>query len=386
MAKNRLIYGFMIVMSLISLGISGNRGSYIMLMSMIILAGVSAALAFVASLGLETVQTLSHGMVMKNEISEYSVTIKSRYFSAAALHVNFKKLPSSVVFEPENDSYDLFGRAHIALNAEVQSKYRGVYEIGIESVEIRDFLKIFRFVKPIDNSAFLTVCPDVTVFSDELFLVSPSELSGISRKMSSEDYSNISDIRPFEHSDSMKKVHWKLSAKKNELMVKNYDVTNNTLTAIIVDNRKTPDMVPDKYALEDMLIEMAVSIVKHNLSSNQPVILDYMENNPVRLSETTASGFDRLYFACSSIVMNAENIEDVLAEYYNPNFALSAIYVLTIDPDRSIDNFVKAAALSGRDINLIHFFEKEGGNRFLKYEGTGVNYYGKFLESDLAGE
>ena len=390
MIKNRLVYGFMIVMSLISLGISGNRGSYIMLMALIILAVISAALAFVASLELDTEQSLSHDIVMKNEPVQYRAGIQSRYFSVATLHINYKKLPESVSFEPEGYSFELFGKAKVALSAEVISKYRGVYEIGIDSVEIRDFLKLFRFKKDVYNTAHVTICPNIVTFRDELFLVAPSELTGTSHNMSTEDYSTVSDIRPFNHSDSMKKIHWKLSAKKNELMVKSYDITNNTASVIIVDNRLTPDMVPEKDALEDMLIEMSVSIVKHNLSQNQSVILNYMENTPAKLQGSTTSGFDKMYFACASIVMDAESIDDILDEYYNPNFALSAIYVLTIDPDRSIDTFVKTAALSGHNVNLIHFFEKEGGNRLSKYESTGVNYYGTCLESrqtsPLAGE
>ena len=381
MTRNRLLYSFMIGVSFISLGISGNRGSYIMFLSLLILAGLSAVLAFVASIGLQVVQSLSSEMIMKSDFAAYGATIASRYFSVATLHINFKKLPVNVDFEPESNTYELFGKAQVKLSAGVSSKYRGVYEIGIESVEIRDFLKIFRFVKIVNNAPYITICPNIVDFSDDLFLVSPSEQIGVSRKKSSEDYSSISDIRPFEHSDSMKKIHWKLSAKKNELMVKNYDITNNTATAIIVDNRFTPDMVPDKTALEDMLIEMAVSIVKYHLSSNQSVMLDFMERAPAKFHENTVSGFDRLYFACSSIVMDADSIEDVLADYYNPNFALSAIYVLTIDPDRSVDAFVKTTALSGHNVNLIHFFEKEGGNRLSKYESTGVNYYGACLES-----
>ena len=390
MTRNRLLYSFMIVISIAALGISGNRGSYIMLMSMLILAVLSATLAFVASRGLQVVQSLSHEMIMKSDSAGYSATIVSRYFSVATLHINFIELPDSVDFEPESYTYELFGKAEVKLSAELKSQYRGVYEIGIESVEIRDFLKIFRFVKTVTDAPYITICPNIVNFSDDLFLVSPSEQIGVSQKKSSEDYSSISDIRPFEHSDSMKKIHWKLSAKKNELMVKNYDITNNTATAIIVDNRFTPDMVPDKTALEDMLIEMAVSIVKYHLSANQSVMLDFMENTPAKFHENTISGFDRLYFACSSIAMDANSIEDVLADYYNPNFALSAIYVLTIDPDRNVDSFVKTAALSGHNVNLIHFFEKEGGNRLSKYDATGVNYYGACLEnrqpSPLAGE
>ena len=390
MIRNRLIYSFMILMSILGLGISGNRGSYIMLLSMLILAVLSVVLAFMAGRGLQVTQGLSDEMIMKSDFAAYGATIQSRYFGVATLYINFKKLPDSVSFDPESNTYELFGKAQVNLSAGVSSKYRGVYEIGIESVEIRDFLQIFRFVKTVNDAPFITICPDIVDFSDDLFLVSPSEQIGVSRNKSSEDYSSISDIRPFEHSDSMKKIHWKLSAKKNELMVKNYDITNNTATAIIVDNRFTPDMVPDKAALEDMLIEMAVSIVKYHLSSNQSVMLDFMESAPVKFHENTISGFDRMYFACSSIVMGANSIEDVLAEYQNPNFALSAIYVLTIDPDRNVDAFVKTAALSGHNINLIHFFEKEGGNRLSKYDSTGVNYYGACLEnrhpSLVAGE
>jgi len=375
---------------MLSLAISGSRGSFIMLITLVILAAVSFGLLFLSWIGLECSQELSDNMIMKDEITSYRAKIKCKFYSYALVKASFispsKALAfgtssadeeSSDFFRRASQEYELYGRSNVQFECDIKSIHRGVCPVGVEYIDMYDFLKIFRLRKKITDSAILVVCPNIVPFSDELFSIAPSEEAGISRKASFEDYSSVTDIRKYQYSDSMKRVHWKLSAKKDELLVKNYDHTNTMVTAVILDNRATPDSVQNPAALEDSLIETAVSISKFNLDDNYPVMLDYMDDeSPMRIYESGSSGFDRFFFAASYVRIDAEQVSMLFDEYYNPNFLISALYVLTTNPDQEVKNFLKAMTINGLDANVIHFFERDEEHKSKDFEDTGVSYYG----------
>jgi len=385
----------MLFLSIISLIVTGSHGSFIMLVSLILIALVSFCLLLLSKIGFECRQELSENMIMKGEGSTYRAEIWCRYFSYAVLRASFI-LPSKALefgdtgegrtgidfFEKAGEEFELYGRGRVSFSCDIKSFYRCVTPVGVAYVDMYDFLRIWKFKQKVKDSAILIVCPNVVPFSDELFSIAPSEEAGISRKASHEDYSSVTDVRKYEFSDSIKRIHWKLSAKKNELLVKNYDHSNTMVTAILLDNRESFDDIKNPAALEDALIETAVSICKYNLDDNYPVMLDFMdERTPARAYESSSAGFDRLFFTASSVRIDAVEVESLFDEYYNPNFLISALYVMTTNPDKSVSEFLKAMAINGLDVNVIHFFEKDIMQKSKDFDESGVNYYGVSLEN-----
>ena len=51
-----------------------------------------------------------------------------------------------------------------------------------------------------------------------------------------EDKSRISSLREFREGDSVKAIHWKLSAKLDELIIKEFDNSADTNVIVFVDN------------------------------------------------------------------------------------------------------------------------------------------------------
>ena len=371
----------MILISIISLAISGSHGSFIMLMFLLIVAGVSFLLLLLSRIGLECSQELSNGLIMKGDTTKYHAGIYCKLPAFAFIKAKSIVPPKALEISSEQEAMDvefeLLGKVQVKFDYDIHAKYRCVSEVGIESFEMYDFLKIFKLRKKNEENPILIVCPDIVPFSDELFSISPSQEAGTSRRASFEDYSSITDVRKYEYSDSMKRVHWKLSAKKNELMVKNYDHTNTMVTAIIVDNRTTSDTIKTPEILEDKLIETAVSICKFNLDDNYPVILDFIDDvSPARAYEAGSAGFDKLFFAASSIRIDAEHVEPLFDEYYNPNFLISALYIMTTNPDQKINTFLKNMSTTGFDVNLIHFYENEKMEKSKEFDESGVGYFG----------
>jgi len=101
---------------------------------------------------------------------------------------------------------------------ELQCNYRGSYEIGINSVEIEDFLGLFTFRYNVFEPKYVTVYPRIVVL--ERFYLKTDFMSESHSVLNSksEDMSTIADFRKYAYGDSLKRIHWKLTAKSGDIM------------------------------------------------------------------------------------------------------------------------------------------------------------------------
>ena len=117
----------------------------------------------------------------------------------------------------------------------VKFHYRGEYEIGVLDMRIKDPLGLF--------SANLgqSICHTIIVFPRMLDISSPRENSttelptDLTRRAVSTERSEQANIRAYIGGDSLKDIHWKLSSKMEELLVRDYNTNNTRQTYIIAD-------------------------------------------------------------------------------------------------------------------------------------------------------
>ncbi len=105
----------------------------------------------------------------------------------------------------------------------LESCWCGLLRVEIKKIAVSDFLHVFRFSYKIRESVQVPVYPRITPVS---FEVSPKvrEFMGendiYSREKEGDDPSEVFDIRPMRPGDRMQQVHWKLTARTGEMMVK----------------------------------------------------------------------------------------------------------------------------------------------------------------------
>lgn len=93
---------------------------------------------------------------------------------------------------------------------------------------------------------------------------------------SSEDITSPEDTRGYRAGDPLKRVHWKLSARRRELVVRRFEVPAPPDTLILLDLSAPvqEDPEPDGLArLRDTLCETAVSVAKAQMDLQRPVRL-----------------------------------------------------------------------------------------------------------------
>ena len=119
---------------------------------------------------------------------------------------------------------------------------------------------------------------------------SPGDTGLESMARAREDPSTPSDVRPYQPGDPLKKVHWKLSMRKRELMVRRFEEPALPDALVLLDCG-TPS-VPDasqpqtKAFLQDALCETAASVVLRQMRGDHPVRLPLLGKRPIEYDKS----------------------------------------------------------------------------------------------------
>ena len=162
----------------------------------------------------------------------------------------------------------------------------GVFSSGIRSCTVEDLLGIFqRKINPSDTEYTLTVLP--LTFDTEPLVMAPGDPGSEIMARATEDLNAPSDIRSYQPGDAMKKIHWKLSLRKGELMVRKFDEPVLQEALILMDCSRPPDLGrPDAEAdLRDALLETGASLFSDQVKTDHTVRMPLTGNHPVDLDD-----------------------------------------------------------------------------------------------------
>lgn len=156
---------------------------------------------------------------------------------------------------------------------------RGFYQMGEITVTIKDAFGFFSIKKKISSTTSLLVFPEVIDLST--FKTSASQQTGelLIWDSSFQDKSGINTLREYQEGDSIKSIHWKLTARKNTPIVKEYENRGDTQVNIFVDNdyRLFKNDVDNR--VEDKIVDVTTSVVSYCLNQNIEVTLETLSHN-----------------------------------------------------------------------------------------------------------
>lgn len=154
---------------------------------------------------------------------------------------------------------------------EVLCTRRGKYDLKSFQVKTGDPFGFFQLTKPLAAGEEIKVYPRLRFFP-EITLSARQHYGELPvRERHFEHFSQVSDLREWREGDSMKKVHWKQSARQDRIVVKNFEHQGDTTLNIFVDMCGTSYRHDSEHKLEDLAVETAASLLFFNLRENVPV-------------------------------------------------------------------------------------------------------------------
>ena len=129
----------------------------------------------------------------------------------------------------------------------VSFRFRGTYDIGVRCFYIYDFFRIFRSRVDVEDFTTVYVLPRrLSLDETEAHSISDDTVRTV-RSPLVVDKLEISDIRDYRNGDSLKSIHWKLSSKSENFIVKDYNTGTSNQTVIFCDlTPHFPDEPPQR--------------------------------------------------------------------------------------------------------------------------------------------
>lgn len=358
--KNRISFIFLLLLSII---FKYNYGGFIpsfFFNTLLTLLFASIGYTIYVYVRIKFVQDIEKHLVVKGENVKLIVKICNEdLLIFPYIFVSF--FGSHSLFNADSYSQSLsvtpFSKKEFVFN--MACKYRGQYEIGVSDIYIEDFLGLIRLKYRIPETKKILVYPSIQSLDKfDVFTNSCSDSQNFSSGVS-EDVSNIKDLRSYVYGDSLKKIHWKQTAKKNQLMIKNFQSTTDVNVNILLDLSKNKYSEENNIIVEDKLIEAVICVAHYYLFKNISINFIYFDKEIEVLTASNQYEFDFIYKALSLIEFTQQvPLADIVKLHYEGRSNLNDMIIFTSILDIDLYNEIYNAQMTNHSICLIYISPK----------------------------
>ena len=256
-------------------------------------------------------------------------------------------------------------------NEEIFFPYRGHFEPGVLHAELRDVFGLWHIKLPASfykGAQVVAVLPRDS--SAALGQLDDNSLSGEASggRGEPEPYS-IAGIRRFYPGDPLKRVHWKLSARAGELLVKEFDVVH--LPSVLVFLDLSPHGLEGEYAaaLEDCMCRNAAAACSAALHSRTPLVLIAYEGE--RGEATGNSPGDLLYirrFLSQVLFTSPYPFHEIIRLEIGRQPKVSHVAVVTTMAPPPLTEYLASLSAQGCGVTLVTIAKDFGGGNAVSPE------------------
>ncbi len=245
--KRCIVYGVIWFVLLCSYIYTAGYGIFVVLIIMALLPVISAGYALFVRDKIYVDIKSFNDVLIRGERLGYDIVVKN----TALLMVSDINLKIRLTYN-NYDSYDeeayevaVNGTDKEFIKLDRRMDYVGVVTINTNESYIKDPLKMFKFSIKHSDKCSVTVMPvlnEPDYYSFYSVGENSQDSAQYSKKRKGEDTSQIFDIRGFVNGDALNRIHWKLSAKADELLVKEFSHPITKNNCILLEMHKYNDM------------------------------------------------------------------------------------------------------------------------------------------------
>lgn len=176
----------------------------------------------------------------------------------------------------------------------VRCPHRGSYELGVARITATDVFGLLELSRSGGKKLLrVEVCPRAREIAP--MELRASDVGPEFRSRATEDTASPSDTRKWQDGDELKKVHWKLSLRRREMMVRTFEESARPDTLIVPDMGEVTALLDQRLTIEDCICEAALGAARAQLEAGYPVRMPLETKRPQELSGR--SGADIAGFA-----------------------------------------------------------------------------------------
>ncbi|MBQ6946315.1 MAG: DUF58 domain-containing protein [Ruminococcus sp.] len=208
---------------------------------------------------------------------------------------------------------------------QLNSKFCGIIKIRCAGIKIFDSLRLFSFTVGKNIELSVTVMPEsheisgIVVYSDK----ANDESNIYSEYKPGDDPSQIFDLRSYNPGDKLNRIHWKLSSKKDEFIVKDYSLPIDVPCLIFVDlNTDCANNL--QLPMFDTIIETLISLSTFLIENEKNHSIVFYNCQKKCFSEFTVTDADSIAVVVKNLIFSLNNDTSLTyLDYFSENSDLS---------------------------------------------------------------
>jgi hypothetical protein len=255
-------------------------------------------------------------LVVKGDWTTYSFVIANEdYITFRNVKVNFLSDKSTIETAHQIAEYSLLPNESERMETRIKCNYRGEYYVGVDSIEVTDFLYLFSITYPIATKLKVLVLPRV-VSINQLGIAPPqNDVKNPMRFSNSAEEELDTEVRKYNSGDSRKRIHWKASARMRELISRKYQHIPKAEIVLFMDLMKIKDEELKVVIAEDKIIESVLAIANFYALRGTSSQIIYEMGGKTQIGITSKGDFNAFYKACIRIGFNsAVPVSDLIRE------------------------------------------------------------------------
>lgn len=389
MLLNRIILLICIIASGTFASFYGGNVSYAFFYMSLSIPMVSLIYTIYVYIQFRLYQDIGQRIVVKGELTPYAFTIANEdYITFRSVKVNFLHDKSIIINAESIKEYCLLPNTSETMETKLRCNYRGEYYIGANTIEIMDFLYLFKITYPIMSKVKVTVLPRVITIGRLGIAPAQRDVKSSQYLVNSTKEAMDIETRQYQVGDSKKQIHWKVTAKRNEVFSRKYISNPKSEIVIIMDLSPVKEDDLTSIITEDQIIEGTLAIANYCKGNNTKVKVYYDQNGTQNVSIAGKIDFDLFYQLCVGVHFRAELGADQLLKesqnYQSNKFYIVVTHVLT----RELYKTMLQLSEAGNDLAVLLMRDKIGPEeedilQHLKFAGISLK---QVTRDDQIGE
>ena len=240
------------------------------------------------------------------------------------------------------------------VSADFNAAHVGAMMPGVDSFEVSDVFGFFQKVHKPDNVGQELLVLPVT-FEVEPLTFAAGDMGVETMKRAMEDPSSPADFRAYQQGDPLKRIHWKMSARKREIIVRQFEEPALPDALVLMDS--SPPFVSEGIDparapyLQDALLETAASVVNCQIRQDNPVRMPLVGDRPMEYNG--AMGLPVLLEELARVTFNeSERFERVLMLQMAELRKTGAVVIITTRLTSALVDLIARMKRMGPNVRL----------------------------------
>lgn len=307
MQRNRIVYAIFLVCSMILVSFRGGAITYAFFYLSLLIPVVSLVYTFYAYKRLQFYQTTPKRVVVKGEVLPYEVTFQNHdRIPYTNIKAYFYEENSEVAASRTMKEYDLLPHDEKKLKSQLRCFYRGNYEVGVKAIEVTDFLNLIKMTYPSEWPLRLTVLPRVVKLKQLGIAASEEDPKTTRFAIGSQMESLDNEVRKYQPEDTFRTIHWKASAKKGELLVRQPNSPIKRENILLLDLSPIGEERIMKLSIEDKMLEIVLAITHYYVDKQIRSSVYWIQGEFKEYVIQNEADFGVFYEKCVSLYFNEE--------------------------------------------------------------------------------